>query len=319
MSGPAVSVLIPVFDGAGSLGAALDSALGQTLGDLEVVVIDDASRDGTAALVEARMAGEPRLRLLRQPENRGPGPARSRGLAEARGRWVALLDADDTMAPDRLAALLAEAEADGLDAIADNLALVDPGTGQTTRRAFPLAPEDRIALDAGRFLENTRPGARITLGWMQPLLRRAFLLERGIDWPEIRHGEDLVFAVRLLAAGARMRLLGRAGYRYTERRGSVSGAPSPASRTRRSAEEQTRAVRLLLAETGPALPPRARRRLARMPAEIAAVTRILEARDALDARSPLAAVRAAAAALGHPLGLARALLARFGPGARRLR
>ena len=96
------SLIIPTFNHARFLGAAIDSALAQTLGAVDVIVVDDGSTDDTPAVL-ARYAG--RVRVLRQP-NRGLSSARNAGLAAARGTFVAFLDADDVMAPTKLAAQL---------------------------------------------------------------------------------------------------------------------------------------------------------------------------------------------------------------------
>lgn len=93
---PAVSVVIPAHDAERYLGAAVASALAQTAPPLEVVVIDDGSRDGTGEVAR----GLP-VRYLRQ-ENRGIGATRNRGVQAARGEFVAFLDADDLWAPRKL-------------------------------------------------------------------------------------------------------------------------------------------------------------------------------------------------------------------------
>ena len=101
-----VSLIIATFNHARFLDAAIDSALAQTLGAVDVIVVDDGSTDDTPAVL-ARYAG--RVRVLRQP-NRGLAAARNAGLAAARGTYVAFLDADDVMASTKLAAQLAVLE-----------------------------------------------------------------------------------------------------------------------------------------------------------------------------------------------------------------
>ncbi len=100
---PTVSILLPVYNGEKYLLAALESIRRQTLADWELVVVDDGSTDGTAGIL-AGFAADARVRVLRQ-ENRGLPAARNRGLREARGRYVAFLDADDTWRPAYLAKL----------------------------------------------------------------------------------------------------------------------------------------------------------------------------------------------------------------------
>jgi len=93
------SVAIVTFNHARYLPDALESALAQTLPGVEVVVVDDGSTDDTPAVL-AKYAG--RVRVVRQP-NRGPSAARNAGVAASRGEYVAFLDADDVLAPTKLA------------------------------------------------------------------------------------------------------------------------------------------------------------------------------------------------------------------------
>lgn len=97
---PSVSVVIPAYNSAGCIRRAIDSALAQTTPPLEVIVVDDGSRDETGEVVGAYP--EP-VRLVRQ-ENGGPGAARNHGVRMARGEWIGLLDADDAWLPHKLAA-----------------------------------------------------------------------------------------------------------------------------------------------------------------------------------------------------------------------
>lgn len=92
MSSPAFSVVIPLYNKAAEVAAAVRSALAQTPAPVEVLVVDDGSTDGGAEAVEALRS--PLVRLIRQP-NAGVSAARNRAAAEARGEYIALLDADD--------------------------------------------------------------------------------------------------------------------------------------------------------------------------------------------------------------------------------
>ena len=99
---PLVSVIVPAFDAAATLAETLASAAAQSCREIEIVIVDDGSRDDTAGLAEAFCARDPRARLLRQA-NRGASAARNAGIAAARGEFVAPLDADDIWHPDKLA------------------------------------------------------------------------------------------------------------------------------------------------------------------------------------------------------------------------
>lgn len=100
IAGPQVSVVIPVYNGEQTIKRALDSVFAQTFPGLEVIVVDDASTDRTTDIVT--QYGD-RLRIIRSTENQGAGAARNKGIAEARGRWVAFLDADDAWKPEKIA------------------------------------------------------------------------------------------------------------------------------------------------------------------------------------------------------------------------
>lgn len=97
---PLVSVVIPVYNREALVARAIDSVLGQTFEDFEVLVVDDASTDGTPGVV--RQYDDERVRYLRQKTNRGVSAARNRALREARGAFIAFLDSDDTWMPEKL-------------------------------------------------------------------------------------------------------------------------------------------------------------------------------------------------------------------------
>jgi glycosyltransferase involved in cell wall biosynthesis len=97
-AGAPISVVMPCYNAALTIRASIASVFGQTDPNFELIVVDDGSTDGSAALLAEIAAGDRRLRWVRQP-NRGAGPARNRGIAEVRGGLVAFLDADDSWAP----------------------------------------------------------------------------------------------------------------------------------------------------------------------------------------------------------------------------
>jgi glycosyltransferase involved in cell wall biosynthesis len=98
---PLVSVIVPVRDGESSIGDTLASAVGQTYQHVEIIVVDDGSRDGTRAVVERWIERDSRVRLICQ-EHAGVAAARNRALGAARGEFVAPLDADDLWDPTKI-------------------------------------------------------------------------------------------------------------------------------------------------------------------------------------------------------------------------
>lgn len=97
MRGPLVSVIVPVYNGERFLAAALESVLAQDYEPLEVIVVDDGSEDGSAAIARSFTG----VVYLYQP-NQGPSAARNAGIAAARGEFLAFFDADDLMMPSKL-------------------------------------------------------------------------------------------------------------------------------------------------------------------------------------------------------------------------
>lgn len=235
---PDVSVLIPAWKAARFIPRAIASALAQEGVSVEVIVVDDASPDDTAAVVAALAARDPRLRLVRAARNGGPGAARNLAADAARGRWLAVLDADDAYAPGRLARLAARAEAEGLDAIADLPVLWDHAAAAPAPAQFPA--DGRLErLDLRALLESAVDGPppapglpRLDLGLLKPLAARRLVAQGVWRYPEgVRHGEDFLLYFNALAAGARFGLLHEAHYLFTTRIGAISGAWSEASVT----------------------------------------------------------------------------------------
>ncbi len=224
---PDVSVIVAAWRAEAYIAAAVRSALDQTGVSVEVIVIDDQSPDATLARARAAAPDDPRLVLRRLPENGGPSVARNAGLDLARGRFVAVLDADDTMAPERLARLVSLAETTGADLVADNLLATIPGpVGPVPRGPFyrsdQLMRSDPVTLAA--YLDprvQRRLGGN--LGYMKPLVRRESLNRLGTRYdPSLRNSEDFHLVADLLAQGAVFRLMPDALYRYTVHAGSTS-------------------------------------------------------------------------------------------------
>lgn len=105
-SAPPVTVLMPVYNGADYLAESIDTILGQTLRDFEFLIINDGSKDGSQAILEAYTARDPRIRVVQQP-NMGLAATLNKGLSMARSDFVARQDQDDLSAPERLEKQLA--------------------------------------------------------------------------------------------------------------------------------------------------------------------------------------------------------------------
>ncbi|WP_340118934.1 glycosyltransferase family 2 protein [Pelagibius sp. 7325] len=221
---PRVSVVLPAYNVAGSLPAAVTSALNQSLASVEVVIADDGSSDGTAEVAADLARGDPRVRVLRAHRNAGAAAARNRAMKAARGDWVALLDADDRFAPDRLERLTMLGEARDADVIVDNLRLVD-AAGEVWHNA--LREDDPLfgsELTAAAFVcRNLFLTGGFKLGYLKPLFRRRFLEAHDLRQNEaLRIAEDFHFLLDCLLAGARVVADPEAGYDYRQAPGSLS-------------------------------------------------------------------------------------------------
>lgn len=97
-----VSIIMPAYRAASTIEQSITSVIEQTYPTWELIVADDCSPDNSADLVEAAVAKDPRIVLLRAAKNQGPAEARNRALEYARGRWLAFLDSDDLWLPEKL-------------------------------------------------------------------------------------------------------------------------------------------------------------------------------------------------------------------------
>jgi hypothetical protein len=123
---PAISVILSVRNGARYLGASVRSVLAQSFGDFELVVVDDGSTDGTADILSTLQRADPRMVVLRQ-ENRGLAASLNRGIALARGGYIARQDADDISLHDRFARQVAFLEQHpSVAAVGSSADVIDP-------------------------------------------------------------------------------------------------------------------------------------------------------------------------------------------------
>ena len=171
MTGPLVTVIIPVYNGAEFLGAAIESAQTQTYRNLEIILVDDGSTDRSLQIAKEYAANDDRVRVLTQP-NSGVAKARNKAIAAAKGEFIAPLDADDLWLPDKIARQMTCILSAGDDCgfVYSWWALIDPSSN-----IIDCSP--RWTIDGHRFesllLINFTGNASI------PLFRKHCLLEAG--------------------------------------------------------------------------------------------------------------------------------------------
>jgi glycosyltransferase involved in cell wall biosynthesis len=224
MVAPAVSVIMANYNGARFLRDAVQSVLRQTLQSWELIFIDDASTDDSISIVNQVANGDPRVTIIEQSSNRGPGAARNCGLEHARGEWIAVLDSDDLMLPRRLETLLAGAMQDAAPLVADNLTLF--WDENSKRRSFLTNHFGRAPHWIGlpELIESSRLYSLTPdLGYLKPMIRTEIVNRLGVRYDEqLRIGEDYHFLGRILAAGYQLRLYPSAMYLYRKHPASVS-------------------------------------------------------------------------------------------------
>jgi len=212
-----VSVITPAYDVAAFVADAIRSARAQSHPAFELILIDDGSRDGTALEAERAAEGDPRIRILRQP-NAGVSAARNAAIAAASGEALLFLDADDWLAPDALARLVA-----ALRGTPGAVAAYGPWAA-TAESARPGDPPLRVK--TGPFPEGDILGTLLIRNLLANgghlLVRReAFAAAGGFD-PAIRYGEDWECWIRLALRGPFARVEGDAPLLHVrERAGSA--------------------------------------------------------------------------------------------------
>ena len=223
---PVVSVIIAAFNAEAFLAAAVSSALSQEGIGLEVIIVDDASTDGTKVVMQELARGDARVQCVHLVENRGPSAARNAAIDAARGEWIAILDADDLFLADRLRHLVRAASACEADLIADNQCIRDMKTGQSLGQAFPDAwMKNERPFTVKMLAERDTPGdyKGLPIAYIKPIIRLAFLNAHCIRYSE-KHkiGEDFLFLLSCLLAHGKLILDQSVGYCSQIRERSLS-------------------------------------------------------------------------------------------------
>lgn len=216
---PVVSVIMAFHNGEKYLEDAISSVLAQSLVNLELILSDDASSDGSLRLAGRAAQRDARVRVVTDETRGGPAQARNRALDLARGTWVAVVDADDLLHPLRFERLIAQAKALSVDMVADDLICFGGESGKSLLGALamvrPWLPEAADLLRA----ETASPA--VNVGYLKPMVRREALGSlRYRSYMTV--GEDFDLLLRLRLAGARLAILPDAYYLYRRHSASTS-------------------------------------------------------------------------------------------------
>jgi succinoglycan biosynthesis protein ExoU len=215
-----VCVVIAAWNAADTIARAIGSALREPEVN-EVVVVDDASSDGTPEVAQRAGAETDRVRVIRLTSNRGPAYARNCAIAESTAPLISVLDADDFFFEGRFGLLL---EADNWDFIADNVVFIDTACIHL-QPATPRFSAEPSFLDLKAFVHGSIPRRDKAgdLGFLHPVMRRAFLDAHRLRYnAALRLGEDYDLYARALMKGARFKIVQSCGYAALVRPNSLS-------------------------------------------------------------------------------------------------
>lgn len=218
MTEPLVSVILIGFQDEARIGRALASVRNQTLHSIEIIVVDDASTDGTETIIRDAMAGDPRIRYERLATNSGGCSApRNAGLGLARAPWVMFCDSDDEMEMHACANLLDAAERLDADMVCGTAARIDVRSGAVSRWRPDLHAEERLFtdFDEGLLYDTIVPNK---------IFRRSMLEESGIRFPDDVLFEDQPFTLACLLAARRVAVITPIVYRWFVERGEDEGS-----------------------------------------------------------------------------------------------
>lgn len=223
-----VSIVVPAFDVEQYLPLCMDALLRQTYRDLDIVLVDDGSRDGTGRLCDEYARLDERVSVVHQ-SNRGLSAARNVGTAAASGPWLVYVDSDDVVHPRFVAALLDAARRHDADcALCPAMTVRGGGTVPEARWPLPK-PVGADVLDArsavGELLSERRAS---TAAWAK--LAKTSIWRRFV-FPEGRRFEDLPVSWKVLAASERIALLDAPLYGYRQRERSISSVGSASAQS----------------------------------------------------------------------------------------
>lgn len=176
--------MVPVYNVETYLAECLDSILGQPFADLEVVVVDDGSTDGSGRIAEEYARKDRRIRLVRQ-ENAGLGAARNNGVPLCRGEYLTFVDSDDVLPPDAYTPLVETLDRTGSDLAVGRLKRFDSAREWASPRMRENHARDRLRTSVEEF-----PGILADVWAMNKVYRRSFWDAAGLAFPEGVRYED---------------------------------------------------------------------------------------------------------------------------------
>lgn len=204
-AGPQVTVVLICFDDAARLPEAIASARAQTLADIEIVIVDHGSTDGSVDVARAAAATDERIRVIALGDNEGkPGRPINTGIRAARAPWVTVFASDDVLRPDACEQMLATATRTGAQLVVGSLCRVNMATGETSRWMPTVTQRSRVITH----IEQLPDLIRDTTGGGK-LYSTAFVRAHDLSFPQDIYYQDQVFTLEYYARAERVAVLSR--------------------------------------------------------------------------------------------------------------
>ncbi len=287
---PRATVIIPAYNAEATLAKAIRSAQAQTERNIEIIVIDDCSPDGTFAVAQSFEKQDSRVHAFRLPENRGKSCAMNFARAKAKGEWIAFLDSDDWYAPTRLERLINAAEKHGVDMAGGNHVQVDIKAHACIGTAFPARGEEKV-IGLDDFLKGSNSTAAFDYGMLLPVFRAGFIRAHKLDYYEpARFGEDFYVLLDYFMAGGKGVIVDDPLYYYIVPFGTISRQWAHERRSRYNYELSQNIHRHFTEKHDAQMTPLQRRLMARRGRGIDAMISFHQVRENLDARKYTGAI-----------------------------
>ena len=226
LSSPLVSIIVPVWNTKRYLGDCIDSLCSQTYQDLEIILVDDGSTDGSSELCDTAAASDRRVHVIHQ-ECKGVSDARNAGLDASTGEFVAFVDSDDELRPEAVAKAVRCATACSADMVVFGYDVIEEHADGSATEQESKTVRQHDVIDTRRRHEQTVADRICALDNDELLYQCWGKLYRRSSIGDLRFadsvafGEDMLFVLELLATGIQMALLQQCLYVYRQHIGSL--------------------------------------------------------------------------------------------------
>ncbi len=218
---PLVSIVVPFYNVEKYIAQCLDSIIGQTYKNIEIICVDDCGQDNTAQIVEEYAKKDSRIRVIKHEKNRGLGGARNTGLREATGEYMLFIDSDDWIEKDTVSAVVEKMNTTGVNSVWFKAQFWLEDLQKTAPMSFCTY---FMNMRGGYFTINEHNIANFPLITWNKSYRREFLINNNIGWRENIIYEDVEFYYKMFTLSPDIYILDKFCYYYRQRSDSIMGA-----------------------------------------------------------------------------------------------